>query len=189
MNQLEGDGSASFHFVNGQHEAVPPPGFEDFFGGPPFFRFLEEVKHPEAVDGLERIRDFPAGASAEDTIRLFNPLGSSPALAATAAQALEYLRGIVNEHGPFEGIIGYSEGALVAATLVMKEQEMREKGDYNNTFKLGIFFGGWPPLKPDLTGIMLADETELEIPIATCHVSESFPARCPLPFIPNSTRE
>lgn len=172
MNQLEGDGTATFHFVHGLHEAVPPPGYEDFFGGPPFFRFLEESKDPEGVDGLERIRDFPAGASPEDTLRLFNPLGNSEGLAVTAGQALDYLQGIIKEHGPFDGIIGYSEGALVAGTLIMKEQELREKGDYSNTFKLAMFFGGWPPLKPDLKGMMLADETDLQIPVATCHVSE-----------------
>ncbi|KAF2281084.1 uncharacterized protein EI97DRAFT_454302 [Westerdykella ornata] len=170
VNQLEKDGTATFHFVHGLHEAVPPPGYEDFFGGPPFFRFLEESKDPEGVDGLERIRDFPVGASPEDTLRLFNPLGSSDGLAVTAAQALKYLQGIIKEHGPFDAIIGYSEGALVAGTLIMKEQEFREAGDYNNTFKLAMFFGGWPPLKPDLRGMMLADETDLQIPVATCHV-------------------
>lgn len=177
VNQLESDGTATFYFIHGQHEAVPPEGFELFFGGPPFFRWMEESKHPEAVDGLEKIRDFPAGASPEDTLRLFYPLESSPDLAATAAQALEYLEGIIREHGPFEAIIGYSEGALVAGTFIMKEQELREKSDYNNTFKLAMFFGGWPPLKADLTGMMLADETDLQMPVATCHVSKCFPAR------------
>ncbi|KAF2265268.1 hypothetical protein CC78DRAFT_553077 [Lojkania enalia] len=170
VNHLESDGTATFYFVHGLHEAIPPPGYEDFFGGPPFFRFLEESKEEGAIDGLERIRDFPAGASPEDTLRLFNPLGSSDGLAITAAQALDYLKAIIREHGPFEAIIGYSEGALVAGTLIMKEQEFRESGDYNNTFKLAMFFGGWPPLKPDLTGMMLADETDLQIPVSTCHV-------------------
>lgn len=158
--------------MHGQHEAVPPPGYEDFFGGPPFFRHLEESKEPGGVDGLERIRDFPSGASPEDTIRLFNPLPSSNELAATAQQALDYLKDIINKHGPFDVIVGYSEGALVAATLIMKEKEWREQGDYKNEFKLALFFGGWPPLRPDLTGMMLADETDLQVPIATCHVSE-----------------
>lgn len=176
LNELESDGTATFHFSHGRHKAVPPPGYEDFFGGPPFFRWMEESKDPGTVDGLERIRDFPSGASPEDTLRLFNPLGSSEGLAVTAAEALEHLIGIIKEHGPFDGIIGYSEGALIAGTLIMKEQELRETSDYNNTFKLAMFFGGWPPLKPDLKGFLLADETEMQIPVATCHVSEYFPA-------------
>jgi predicted esterase len=173
---LESDGTATFHFIHGFHKAVPPEGYEDFFGGPPFFRWLEESKDPEGVDGLERIRDFPAGASPEDTLRLFNPLGSSDGLAITATQALEHLREIVKEHGPFEGIIGYSEGALMAGTLIMQEEEFKKNGDYNNKFKLAMFFGGWPPLKPDLKGMMLADETDLQLEVSTIHVSECFPA-------------
>lgn len=177
MNQLESDGTATFHFIHGLHTAVPPEGYEDFFGGPPFFRWLEESKDPEGVDGLERIRDFPAGASPEDTLRLFNPLGSSDGLAVTAIQALEHLRDIVQKHGPFEGIIGYSEGALMAGTLIMKEEEFRANGDYSNKFKLAMFFGGWPPLKPDLKGMMLSDETDLQLTLSTIHVSEYSPVR------------
>ncbi|ORY18178.1 serine hydrolase FSH [Clohesyomyces aquaticus] len=158
VNQLEEDGTA------------PSPGFEDFFGGPPFFRFLAESQEPDAVDGLERIRDFPSGASPEDTLRLFNPVGNTDGLVATASHALEYLQDAVREKGPFDGIIGYSEGALVGGTLIMKEAEFRKKGDYNNHIKMAMFFGGWPPLKPDLRGMMLADETDLTVPVPTIHV-------------------
>ena len=177
MNELESDGAATIHFIHGLHEAKPPPGFEEFFGGPPFYRWMEESKDPELVDGLEKIRDFPVGASPEDTIRLFNPLGATAgaALAVTANQALEHLKEVIREHGPFEGIIGYSEGALIGTTLVMKEQEYREQGEYNNTFKLGMFFGGWPPLQPDLTKMILCDETDVQMPISTIHVSKCFP--------------
>jgi len=172
VNELESDDTVEFHFIHGFHPAQPPPGFEEFFGGPPFFRWLEESKRPDTIDGLERIRDFPAGASPEDTIRLFNPMGPSDELAATAGEALEKLKEIVKQHGPFEGLIGYSEGAIVGGSLIMKEAEYREQGDYNNTFKLAIFFGGWPPLMPDLSRLMLCDETDLQLPVDTCHVSE-----------------
>jgi hypothetical protein len=68
----------------------------------------------------------------------------------------------------------------------MKEEEWRKSGNYNNQLKLALFFGGWPPLKPDLTGMMLADETDLQVPIATCHVSEYFP-RSLSPLVPSSS--
>ncbi|KAF2732823.1 hypothetical protein EJ04DRAFT_302833 [Polyplosphaeria fusca] len=179
VNELEGDGTASFYFAHGQHEAKPPPGFEEFFGGPPFYRWMEAVAppptaegetNPAVEDGLEKIRDFPQGASPEDTLRLFNPFGRSEALAKTAAEALEFLKGIIKEHGPFDAIVGYSEGSILAGTLIMREQALREAGGYNNHFKLAMFFGGWPPLKQDLTGMMYCDETDEVIPIPTCHV-------------------
>lgn len=37
----------------------------------------------------------------------------------SAQQALDYLYQIIEEEGPFDGIIGYSEGATVAATLIL----------------------------------------------------------------------
>jgi predicted esterase len=111
---------------------------------------------------------------------LFNPLGESEGLAVTATQALEYLQDIVKKHGPFEGIIGYSEGALMAGTLIMREQQLRETSDYNNELKLAMFFGGWPPLKPDLKGMLLSDESDLQLNVATCHVSKYMPIPTPL---------
>jgi hypothetical protein len=90
----------------------------------------------------------------------------------TAVHALENLQDVIMKEGPFDGIMGYSEGALVAGTLIMKEQELREKGEYTNNIKMALFFGGWPPLKDDLRGMMLADETDKTIPVPTIHVSE-----------------
>ncbi|KAK7182629.1 hypothetical protein DPSP01_011457 [Paraphaeosphaeria sporulosa] len=170
INEMESDGTADFYFAHGQHEANPPPGFEEFFGGPPFYRWMEQVQGPVEHDGLEKMRDFPQGASPEDTLRMFAPIGSSEALATTASQALDYVKGIIKEHGPFEAIIGYSEGAILAGTVIMREADWSVQGDYKNHFKLAMFFGGWPPLKKDLTGFMYSDETDEVIPIPVCNV-------------------
>lgn len=60
VNELSSDGSASFHFINGNCEAVPPEGFEDFFGKPPYYRFIEpDEKNTEDTDVLSRVSRFP----------------------------------------------------------------------------------------------------------------------------------
>lgn len=58
-----------FEWVDGGYEAVPPPGFEAYFGAPPWRRFanFDGVKTLDSM--VEKIRDFPEGLSAEDTMR------------------------------------------------------------------------------------------------------------------------
>lgn len=90
----------------------------------------------------------------------------------SAQEAIDYLYDIMEKDGPFEGIIGYSEGATVAATLLLHEQRRYETTGIPTMFKCALFFAGWPPMSPDLNKIVLADESDLTITIPTCHVSK-----------------
>jgi hypothetical protein len=163
-------------------EAFPPEGFESYFGLGPYYRFIEP---PKAVEGgsdvLERIRDFPQGATAEDQMRelMRGGIGSAPVSDVdnyggnnSAQEAIDYLYRIMEEDGPFDGIIGYSEGATVAATLILYEQHRFETYGIPPMFKCALFFAGWPPMTPELDAIVLADESDLTITIPTCHISE-----------------
>lgn len=89
----------------------------------------------------------------------------------SAQEALDYLYRIMREQGPFDGIIGYSEGATVAATLILHEQRRFETHGIPPMFKCALFFAGWPPLNPDMDALVLADESDLTISIPTCHIS------------------
>lgn len=88
----------------------------------------------------------------------------------SAKDALSYLYRIMEKEGPFDGIIGYSEGATVAATLILHEQRRFETEGIEPMFKCALFFAGWPPMSPDLDSMVLADESELMITIPTCHI-------------------
>ena len=90
----------------------------------------------------------------------------------SAHEAIAYLYNIMEKDGPFDGIIGYSEGATIAATLLLHEQRRFETQGIPPMFKLALFFAGWPPMNPDLDAIVLADMSDLQINIPTCHVSE-----------------
>ncbi|KAI4130749.1 MAG: hypothetical protein LQ338_001585 [Usnochroma carphineum] len=63
--------------------------------------------------------------------------GLEPA-ASDIRKAEESIMEFVEEEGPFEGVMGYSHGAEVAASLLVQE-EWRER------FKFAIFIGGTPP--------------------------------------------
>jgi predicted esterase len=130
---------------------------------------------------LERIRNFPKGATAEDQMRelMRGDPDSAPSTPMehdstnqSAQEALDYLYRIMEEDGPFDGIIGYSEGATVAATLILHEHRRFELEGRQPMLKCALFFAGWPPLNPDLDGLVLADQSDLTITIPTCHISK-----------------
>lgn len=93
----------------------------------------------------------------------------------STSRAIQYLFDIMEKEGPFEGIIGYSEGATVAGTLLLAEQRRREKLGIQPMIKCAIFFAGWPPLDPTTFAMILSDESEMLIDIHTCHISEFSP--------------
>jgi|TARA_R110002003_G_scaffold279_6_gene18065 hypothetical protein len=119
---------------------------------------------------IERIRDFPQLETPEMTMRELMSYGVAKAND-SAKSALNYLYEVIEKDGPFEGIVGYSEGATIAGTLLLHER-LREKSEGRPaTFKCALFFGGWPPMTPTLDGIVLADENDLMIDVPTCHIS------------------
>lgn len=85
--------------------------------------------------------------------------------------AIDYLVDIMEKDGPFDAIIGYSEGATIAATLLLHEQRRLKKKGIKPMFRYALFFGGWPPIDPETHWVVLSDETETMITIPTCHIS------------------
>lgn len=83
----------------------------------------------------------------------------------------EYLTEIVEEEGPFEGILGFSQGAEVAASLLFYQGQ-------DVTFKFGVFIGGGVPYDVDALATgkdskpvkMRADTHSARINIPTAHV-------------------
>ncbi|KAK7912255.1 hypothetical protein PG985_014736 [Apiospora marii] len=170
VKELMSDDTASFRFIDAPCEAVPPKGFADFFGNPPYYRFIEpDDKDTEETDVLSRIRDFPECDTAEDTMRELMKEGIASSVRSTD-RAIQFLFDIMEREGPFEGIIGYSEGATVAGTLLLHEQRRREKAGRTPQIRCAVFFAGWPPLDPVTYKMVLSDESDLMIDIHTCHI-------------------
>lgn len=194
-----GDGSVStFYFIQGPCKAMPPPGFEDYFGPAPHFRFIEPDRASSQgrdEDVLSRIRDFPECETPEGTMRellrgqsddhYYNSSSSSsdsedgsstPSPVASAHRstdrAIKYMLDVVKKHGPFDAIIGYSEGATVASTMLLYQQRQQRRWGSKPLFKYGIFFAGWPPLDPKTHDIVLSDESDERIETRTLHIGE-----------------
>jgi Serine hydrolase (FSH1) len=181
VKELRSDNAAELKFVHGPVQAFPPEGFEEFFGVGPYYRFIKPAEtETGSNDILDRIRHFPKGATAEDQMRELMRGGMTAVPVSdldvhsneSVQEALDYLYAIMEEEGPFDGIIGYSEGATVAATLILHEQRRFEIEGREPMFKCALFFAGWPPMDPELNRIVLADESDLMITIPTCHISK-----------------
>lgn len=111
---------------------------------------------------LERIRDFPEGANPEDVMREIFPSGQD-SVSESIQRALDYLYETVEKEGPFDGIIGYSEGATIASTFILDEKRREVEEGRERMIKCGIFFAGWPPIVR-----ILAPFDSLEAMILTC---------------------
>lgn len=194
MTDVGDDKVSTFYFCHGPCKAVPPPGFEDYFGPAPHYRFIEpDVAESQgrSEDVLSRIRDFPECETAEDTMRELlrgaedtsdsDSDGGTPTPVATAHRstdnAIKYILDVVKKHGPFDAIVGYSEGATMAATMLLYQQRRQKKWGTKPLFKYGVFFAGWPPLDPKTHDILLADESDERIETRTLHIGK--PATLP----------
>ena len=111
--------------------------------------------------------------------------------ATSVTSVLDQLKRVIEREGPFDGIMGHSEGASVAATLLLRQRE-RGRGDSGSRswavgWKCAIFFNGWPPYTNEETDEGKGEQSwkgerlllpanpdclqdQVLIPISTCHV-------------------
>lgn len=127
----------------------------------------------EPLSILNGLRDFEHDGGPEDAMREFLGDGSAP-LRPDVRRMLDELRRTVDEQGPFYGLVGYSEGATVAATLLVDDLRRREaEGEPagSSSFECAVFFHGWPPLATEgEETLVLADVAGEVITLPTFHV-------------------
>ena len=70
-----------------------------------------------------------------------------PTNPATISKALSDLKDYMEVDGPFDGIIGYSQGAALAASLLLQDQH-DQASQLQPRFKCAIFFSGGLPFRP-----------------------------------------
>ncbi|KAK9793675.1 putative ef-hand calcium-binding domain protein [Seiridium cardinale] len=171
VNELESDKSASFHFTQGIIEESPPEDIAFWFGTPPHLRFFKYEAGVEPLSILNGLRDFEHDGTPEEAMREFLGDDSAP-LREDVQRMLDDLYRTIKEHGPFYGLIGYSEGATVAATLIVDDLKRRQaEGLSGSSFQCAVFFHGWPPLSTEgKSTLLLSDEVGELITIPTFHV-------------------
>ncbi|KAH9873395.1 hypothetical protein J1614_005793 [Plenodomus biglobosus] len=173
VQKTEQDFGFKFKFNSGLHPVNPPPGFEDYFGEPPLFRYMPFDGILAYEDIFHKLHECPEEQTADETMRLFFGSDDNYAFQKTSLKrTIDEILRIVAEDPEITGILGYSEGATIAATAVLEERRRWEEEGIPRRIECGIFFSGCPPLslKNDSMSVLLGDECEDIIDIPTCHI-------------------
>lgn len=167
---LEADNTASFYFVDGLFDSVPASELE-YQCPPPNLHFFDFDKVPIAagMDNLVATLELKNMSTPEEAMRkasstyhLKNP--------DAVGLMLDYIRNVIEEEGPFQGVVGTSAGATAAATVLMDELQRSSEDGHRTAMRCGIFFVAIPAYRADGKGWILSDETGQRITVPTCHI-------------------
>ena len=146
----------------------PPNGFEEFFGSPPHLRFLDSYIEGTRDEEFREVLKTAPGTTPEQKHRyLTESLGLRSSNGVRGV--LDHLRQVIADAGPFDGILGNSEGGCIAATFLADESHGR-RDNKGQSMKCAVFMSGGPPLKTDGQGPYLADVCGQIIEIPTLHI-------------------
>ncbi|PHH88957.1 hypothetical protein CDD83_6824 [Cordyceps sp. RAO-2017] len=173
VDEAAKSGLASFRWIDGFHAVEPPARFGDYFGKRPLYAFTERDGVAAMNEFAERMQQFAVESTPEKTIRKFFQ-GQEVYPKEAFQDTMQRLRDVLAADPEIEGILGYSEGAAAAASLILEERSRCKEQGVPRRLKCAIFFGGWPPLviKEGKVQCMLTDDVDddLVIDVATCHV-------------------
>ncbi|KAK0736581.1 serine hydrolase FSH [Apiosordaria backusii] len=171
--ELERRGLCTFSYSQGTHEVDPPQGWEDYFGARPLYRFLD-TRQGDTFETLRKLRHVPHSIPAEDTMRMFQKAGHGEDWHQRVwREALDAVFKTLDEDPEIDAIIGYSEGAMVGASLIVEEAERAKRSGCQRRIKFAMFISGAPPLKfegKDRIVAQLFDEAGIVIDIPTFHI-------------------
>ena len=154
-----------FFFIEGPVECPPSIGIAEQYDGP-YYRYLtSDVPSMSQVVSSARAISKTA-ISPEDFARELRKRGVA---SANASQACDFIEMQIEQHhdGPFDGVLGFSEGASVAASLMLR----RAAQSRVPLFKFAIFFSAILTFRSDDEGPILADERPERINVPTLHLT------------------
>lgn len=158
----------------GSVKLVATPGLEAYYGPAPHVRFLESAWPGTTDDQLyEAIRGGPRGMAPEDFQRYLERR-LPPKISHLLPDVLVEVQRKFEEEGPFDCILGHSEGAVIAATYVVASLKKSAGGNNNMVRvapKCAVFMNGTTPHTADGKGWLRADECGQVISIPTCHIT------------------
>ena len=116
---LSKDNSVEFDFIDGEVSCGPGPGVAGFYEGP-YYSFYNWPRSLES----EELED-----------------------EASLQQAYDLLYDIIEEDGPFDGILGFSHGATLAYGFLAQHRKKNPYDSPNSLFRCAAFFSGMPPFR------------------------------------------
>lgn len=153
-----------FHFLNGAHEVPRPPALESHYHGP-FFRYYGRDAADETQVAFS-MQSLPTpGSSPENFVRELRQLCPGPVNPELVTQhVLDFAKN--SDLGPFDGLLGFSEGASAVANVLIDCGQSRSP----RPFKFAILICGAPPFRPGNGDPYLADAVGQIISTPTLHI-------------------
>lgn len=100
---------------------------ENYFGTRPLYRFVDPSEG-DAFQVLRNIRHIPRGLGPEATLRLFESSNSGFS-SVSIKSAIDGVLDTIHQDPEIDALIGYSEGAMLAACAVYEEgKRWEDKG-------------------------------------------------------------
>ena len=166
--QLSNDENITFYYAQGFLESRPPTWLEAAVDGPPYLKFYE-WESDDLEEFGDHIRSLGPPAETPSPFPLAEFLKRPPEPWSVGV-TLDYLYNVIEDEGPFDGVIGISEGASVAATLLIEDIQACKAKQTQSRFRCGIFYIGAPAWWADGSRAWLAEEHGQVIDLPTCHV-------------------
>ncbi|BAE63407.1 unnamed protein product [Aspergillus oryzae RIB40] len=94
------------------------------------------------------------------------------ATAASAKKAVDLVLDQIEQNDKLQGLIAYSEGATVAASVIIEEQRRYKESGRPVRIKCAVFISGWPAIDIHSGKVIIPTglDDEEYIPVPTCHV-------------------
>ncbi|KAJ1712679.1 hypothetical protein NYO67_5189 [Aspergillus flavus] len=167
VEELQRTNSAKFHFTRGPILANPPPEFDGYFGPPPNYRYIY-VRDDFAV----KLRKLPSIPNREQAMHYVEHGTKNEATAASAKKAVDLVLDQIEQNDKIQGLIAYSEGATVAASVIIEEQRRYKESGRPVRIKCAVFISGWPAIDIHSGKVIIPTglDDEEYIPVPTCHV-------------------
>jgi predicted esterase len=167
-DSLRSNGEADFFFTQGDNEIQIDPEHGNFFGPPPNFTFAQ-ADRPDLI--RLNLADFPKRDTPEETMGRALDLAGRPTFS-NIREIVDRMIGILDTEGDIEGVIGYSEGAMIAGSLIWEEARRYKISGRTPRIKCALFMCGWPPIDPVSGRHLLLDDIDDDqiFTIPTFHV-------------------
>ncbi|GLA43470.1 hypothetical protein AnigIFM63309_001397 [Aspergillus niger] len=167
QKNLAADDTASFYCVNAPHAAIAPPGQIEYFGPPPHYRWLD---YPGVTEGalFTTVRGArnTSHTTPEEALR---SVISNDIAWTNYYDLMKYIDETLEKNPDIDGLVGYSEGASIAAAYILREQQREQETGRTRRIKCAVFLAGIPPVNSE-RGFIFADEREDMIDLPTVHV-------------------
>ena len=151
-----------FHFFDGLVETTPAGGIAEQYEGPYLRYYKADAPHISQVGKIAR-RLSRESSSPENFARSMRNEGLMDVCSFDACNHLDQLLAR-NPTGYFDGIMGFSEGGSLAASLMLS------RNNYVKSFKFAVFFCAMPPFYRERSGVILGDEDAERIDLPTAHI-------------------